>query len=79
MNHTQLDSPSFKEAIQKSETFIKIGNSAIQNLYLKPKPFEALYENYRQACRYGIEYLKQKTTLRGRDVAIIEDVIENQS
>lgn len=75
MSHQQLDINSFRDAIRETETFKKIGNSAIQNLYFKPKPFESLYENYRQAVRYGIEYLKQKPSLQGRDVAIIDEVI----
>lgn len=78
MNYTQLDIHSFKEAIQETATFKKIGNSAIQKLYFKRRSLETLYENYRQACRYGINYLKQKPSLQGRDVSIIEEVINNQ-
>ena len=81
MEHSQLTLLDFRQAIQKTETFINIGNLAFQKLYLKPHTLEALYENYRQACRYSIEYLKQKPMLQSRDVRIINEILikcENQ-
>ena len=75
MKHTQLTLLDFREAIQETETFKKIGNIAFQKLYLKPHILEALYENYRQACRYSIEYLQQKPMLQSRDIRIINEIL----
>lgn len=76
MAHTQLTLLEFRQAIQETETFINIGNIAIQKLYLKNQTLEALYENYRQAIRYGLSYIKQKPMLQSRDVRIIAEILE---
>ena len=75
IEHTQLDIRSFKEAIKATDSFTRIANTAIQSLYFKNKTLEAMYENYRQALRYGIEYLKQKPMLQSRDVKIIDEIL----
>jgi len=75
IQHTQLTLYAFKEAIKSTEAFIKIGNTAIQNLYFKSKTLDTLYENYRQGVRHGIDYLKQKPSLQNKDVKIIEEVL----
>lgn len=75
MAHTQLTLLDFRQALQETETFINIGNIAIQKLYLKNQTLEALYENYRQATRYGIQYLQQKPMLQSRDVRIINEIL----
>lgn len=75
INHTPLDLYSFKEAIQNTETFRKIGNTEFQKLYFKTKTLERLYQNYKWAIREGIAYLKQKPSLQSRDVRIIEEVL----
>lgn len=77
MAHQQLTIYDFKEAIKEAKTFIAIGNTAIQKLYFKAKTLEKMYDNYRQGCRYGIEYLKDKPSLHSRDVRIIEEIIKN--
>jgi len=75
IKHTQLNLYAFKEAIKNTESFIKIGNSSIQALYLKNKVLDRMYDNYQQALKYGIEYLKQKPTLQIRDVNIIDEIL----
>jgi len=77
ITHTQHTKQGFKEAMQNTPTFIKIGNKEFQKLYFKTKTFDEFYESYRQACRYGVDYLKDKPYLRSRDVAIISEVIES--
>jgi len=74
-NHVQLNKDDFKDAIKLTPTFIKIGNTEFQKLYFKQKTFEDFYENYRQAVRYSIDYLKQKPQLQSRDVKIIEEIL----
>jgi len=75
IHHTKLNLYSFKEAIKETETFKKIGNTAFQKLYFNQRTLDAMYDNYGQAIRYGIEYLKQKPSLSAKDVAIIEEII----
>jgi hypothetical protein len=77
MNHTQLTKYDFVEAVKNTETYIKVNNPVFQKLILKNNRVEEFYENYRQACRYGVGYLKQKPHLLSRDVKIIEEVINN--
>jgi len=60
---------------KKAPTFIKIGNPEFQKLYFKIKTFDEFYESYRQACRYGVNYLRDKPMLSSRDVAIIAEVM----
>lgn len=76
MKHTQLNLNDFKEAVKNTDTFIKIGNTSIQSLYFKQKVLDAMYENYRQGIRYGIEYLRLKPYLQSRDVRIIAEILE---
>lgn len=76
MKHIQLNIDDFKEAIKTSQTFINIGNTEFQKLYFKQKNLDAFYENYRQGCRYGIQYLRLKPYLQSRDVKIISEILE---
>ena len=46
-----------------------------KTLYLKNKVLDRMYDNYQQALKYGIEYLKQKPTLQIRDVNIIDEIL----
>lgn len=73
--HTQLDLYGFKEAIQNTETFRKIGNTEFQKLYFKTKTLERLFQNYKWGVREGIEYLKSKPSLQSRDLKIIEEIL----
>lgn len=75
IKHTQLNLYDFKEAVKNTNTFIKIGNTSIQNIYFKQKVLDSLYENYRQAIRNGIEYLRLKPYLQSRDVKIINEIL----
>jgi hypothetical protein len=75
IKHTQLNLYSFKEAIKNSDSYINIGNTSIQALYFKNKVLDRMYDNYQQAIKYGIEYLKQKPTLQVRDVNIINEIL----
>lgn len=75
IQHTQLTKPAFIEAVRNTETFKNIGNTAIQKLVVKTSQIDAFYENYRQGCRYGINFLKQKPHLFAREVNIIEEIL----
>jgi len=75
ITHTKLTEYGMREAIKHTPTFIKIGNIAFQGLYFKKKNFDELYYNYGLACKFGVQYLKDKQNLSSKVVAIIEDVI----
>lgn len=75
MNHIQLTKIDFIEAVKQTKTYKDINNTAIQKLIVKTSRIDAFYENYRQAVRYGIDYLKQKPSLFVRDVKIIEEIL----
>lgn len=79
MNHTQLTKPEFIEAVKNTKTYINIGNTAIQKLVIKTSQIDPFYENYRQAIRYGIDYLRQKPSLFLREVSIIDEIINGGS
>jgi len=72
---TKLD---FIEAVKSTETYTKIGNSAIQKLFVCLKNHDDFYENYRQAVRYGIEYIKQKTNIDNRWKTVIEEILNKK-
>lgn len=75
IQHTQLTKIAFVEAVKHTETYRKINNIAIQKLVVKTNRIDEFYENYRQGCRYGIDYLRQKPSLFSRDVNIINEII----
>lgn len=75
--HTQLTKNQFIEAVKRTETYIKVENPSFQKLIVNHKTIDNFYDNYRQGCRYGVSYLKQKPHLFSRDVKIIEEVINN--
>lgn len=75
IEHTQLDLWGFKEAIQNTEEFKNIKNWAIQKLYFKRKTLDKFWQNYKWGVREGINYLKEKKSVSGRDVRIIEEIL----
>jgi len=74
INHTKLTEHGLREAIKNTPAFKNIGNTAFQNLYFKLKTFNIFYSNYGLACRYGLDYLKDKQNISSRDVAIITEI-----
>lgn len=78
MKHTQLTKHGFIQAVKDTKIYKDIGNVAFQKLIIKPNLIDSFYENYRQACRYTINYLKQKPHLSSRDVKIIEEIINTE-
>lgn len=72
---TQLDIYGFKEAIKNTEEFKNIKNTEIQKLYFKMRTLDEFWQNYKWAIRKGINYLKEKKSVSGRDVRIIEEIL----
>lgn len=75
INHTPLDLYGFREAIQHTEDFKKIENKEIQKLYFKRKTLDEFWQNYKWGVREGIDYLKGKKSVSGRDFRIIEEIL----
>jgi hypothetical protein len=46
-----------------------------QYLVLKRPNIIKLYDKYQQACRYGIDYLKQNSNILESDVKLINDIL----
>jgi hypothetical protein len=68
----------FIESVKSTEVYRKIGNTAIQKLFLCIKNQNEFYENYLQAVRYGIDYIKQKTNIDNRWKAVIEEILKSE-
>jgi len=75
IEHTTLDLYGFKEAIQHTEEFKNIKNTEIQKMYFKMRTLDEFWQNYKWAIRKGINYLKEKKSVSGRDIRIIEQVL----
>jgi hypothetical protein len=69
----------FIESVKSTEVYIKIGNSAIQKLFLCLKNQNEFYENYLQAVRYGIDYIKQKTNIDNRWKVAIDEILKSNN
>ena len=74
--HIQLSEESFKEAVQNTATFKAIENKVFQNLYFKPKILDEFFQNYKWAVREGINHLKQKKSVSGRNINIIAEILK---
>lgn len=66
---------TFKQQIQATTAYINAENFK-KPLLLKGKNIEHLQDIYRQAKRYGIDYLKQNPNLSVTDVKIVEDILK---
>lgn len=76
MKHTQLTKSDLPNAIRNTETF-KGFERFKQGLTLKPQNVSRLYDYYSQACRLGIDYIKQNQKIFANDVKIIEQIINS--
>lgn len=75
--HIQLNETDFAEAVKNSDTF-KNFEQFKKNLIVKRNPMIILYVKYCQACRYGIDYIKQNPNIMASDIAIIKEIIETK-
>jgi hypothetical protein len=75
MKHTQLTKHAFTEAVKNTETYKKIGNTAIQRLFLNSKNLDNFYDNYAKAVRYGTAHTDQKTNIDNRWKLIFKEII----
>lgn len=74
LKHTQINKFDLSAAIKNTETF-KGFQKFKQGITLSPANINKLYDYYGQACRLGIDYIKQNPNLFANDVRIIEEII----
>ena len=74
-NHAQLNLNDFQDAIKETETFNNFENFK-KGIVINHKNMIRLHDYYQQACRYGIEYLKQNPNLFRTDVALINEILQ---
>lgn len=70
----QLSEIEFSEAIKRTPTY-KGFERFKQGLVSKRANIMKLFDKYQQACKHGIEYIKQNPNLFANDVKMIEDVL----
>lgn len=75
MKHTQLNKFDLPVAIRNTDTF-KTFPVFKQGLTLKPTNITKLFDYYQQACRHGIDYLKQNQNVHYNEVKIINEIIK---
>ena len=74
IKHVQLNKFDLPHAIRNTETYRGFEKFK-QGLTLRPQSINRLHDYYMQACRYGIEYLKQNPNLFANDIKIINEII----
>ena len=68
IKHTQLTILDFQIAVKETETFKK-------GIVIKNKNIARLHDYYQQACRNGIDYLRQNPNIFGNEVNIPEEIL----
>jgi len=76
IKHTMLNEIQFSEAIQQTKTF-KGFEKFKQGIILRRPNMLNLFARYQQACNHGIEHLKQNPNVYANDVAMINNVIND--
>jgi hypothetical protein len=66
----------FTIAVKNTDTFKKFERFK-QGLILKRANIIILYDRYQQACRHGIEYLRQNPNILANDVKLIDEILKN--
>lgn len=77
IQHTQLNKIAFTEAVKNTPTF-KSFPKFKQGLVAKRANITILFDRYCQACRYGIDYLRQNPNIFANDVNMINDVLNSR-
>jgi len=76
IKHTQLNKSDLPNAIKNTTTF-KGFERFKQGLTLKHQNISRIYDYYGQACRHGVDYLRQNPNLFANEVSIIEEIINS--
>jgi hypothetical protein len=73
----QLNFNDFQKKVKLTETF-KNFETFKKNIVINHKNMLRLHDYYQQGCKYGVQYLKQNPNLFRTDVALINEIIENE-
>jgi len=76
IQHTQLNVFQFTEAVKNTTPYLKEKAGGLRNLMTSKRNVERMYIYYQQACRYSIAYIKQNPNISGRDILMIEQILE---
>jgi len=78
IQHTQLNRPAFAEAVKLTTPYLNEKAGGIRNLMTSKLNIDRMYNYYGQAHRHELKigYLKQNPNISGRDVKIIEEILQ---
>jgi hypothetical protein len=74
IQHTALNKLDFASAMKETKTFGSFPKFK-KGIVVAHKNIERLYDYYLQACRYGIDYLKQNPNIFANDVIMINEIL----
>jgi len=74
--HVQLNKSDMLSAIKNTKTYQGFERFK-QGLTLKIQNIDRLHGYYQQACKYGVDYLRQNPNLFANEVSIIEEIINS--
>lgn len=76
MKHIQLNQTDLPHAIRNTDTF-KSFEKFKQGLTLRKQNISRIYGYYQQACRHGIEYIKQNPNVFANEVKLIQEILNS--
>lgn len=77
IQHTQLTVHQFTEAVKNTTPYLKEKAGGLRSLMTSKKNIDRMYEYYRQACRYSLQYIRQNPNVPSRDLLMIKEIIES--
>lgn len=76
ITHTQLTTHQFTEAVKNTTPYVREKAGGLRSLMTSRKNIERMFEYYRQACRFSIDYIRQNPNISGRDLVMIAEILE---
>ena len=74
--HTQLTIHQFTEAVKNTSPYQREKAGGLRSLMTSRKNIERMFEYYRQACRFSIDYIRQNPNVPPRDLVMIAEILE---
>lgn len=68
----------FAEALRQTKTYESLENFQ-QSIVIRRPNVQKLFIYYQQACREGLWYIKQNPSIFGREINLINDVINESA
>lgn len=76
IQHTQLTIHQFTEAVKSTSPYVREKAGGLRSLMTSRKNIERMFEYYRQACRFSVDYIRQNPNISGRDLVMIAEILE---